>query len=117
MNLPISSWAIRNPIPVVVAFTLMLVAGAYSYSKLPVKQFPNISFPMVVATVIQEGAAPTELENQVTRIVENELATSEPSPQRDVLEARRVIADLALDMAGRGEIELNSDQDDDTYIR
>lgn len=75
MNLPISSWAIRNPIPVVVAFTLMLVAGAYSYSKLPVKQFPNISFPMVVATIIQEGAAPTELENQVTRIVENSIAS------------------------------------------
>ena len=75
MNLPISSWAIRNPIPVVVAFTLMLVAGAYSYSKLPIKQFPNISFPMVVATVIQEGAAPTEHENQVTRIVENSIAS------------------------------------------
>ena len=75
MNLPISSWAIRNPIPVVVAFTLMLVAGAYSYSRLPVKQFPNISFPMVVATIIQEGAAPTELENQVTRIVENSIAS------------------------------------------
>lgn len=75
MNLPISSWAIRNPIPVVVAFTLMMVAGAYSYSRLPVKQFPNISFPMVVATVIQEGAAPTELENQVTRIVENSIAS------------------------------------------
>ena len=75
MNLPISSWAIRNPIPVVVAFTLMLVAGMYSYTKLPIKQFPNISFPMVVATVIQEGAAPTELENQVTRIVENSIAS------------------------------------------
>ncbi len=75
MNLPISSWAIRNPIPVIVAFTLMLFAGAYSYSKLPIKQFPNISFPMVVATIIQEGAAPTELENQVTRIVENSIAS------------------------------------------
>lgn len=75
MNLPISSWAIRNPIPVVVAFTLLLVAGAYSYTKLPIKQFPNIAFPMVVATVIQEGAAPTELENQVTRVVENSIAS------------------------------------------
>ena len=75
MNLPISSWAIRNPIPVVVAFTLMIVAGAYSYSRLPIKQFTNISFPMVVATVIQEGAAPTELENQVTRLVENSIAS------------------------------------------
>lgn len=75
MNLPISSWAIRNPIPVVVAFTLLMVAGLYSYSRLPVKQFPNIAFPMVVATVIQEGAAPTELENQVTRLVENSIAS------------------------------------------
>lgn len=75
MNLPISSWAIRNPIPVVVAFTLLMVAGIYSYSRLPVKQFPNIAFPMVVATVIQEGAAPTELENQVTRLVENSIAS------------------------------------------
>ena len=74
MNLPISSWAIRNPIPVVVAFTLMLVAGLYSYSQLPIKQFPNISFPMVSATIIQEGAAPSELENQVTRLVENSIA-------------------------------------------
>jgi len=75
MNLPISSWAIRNPIPVVVAFTLMLFAGAYSYTKLPIKQFPNISFPMVVTTIVQEGAAPTELENQVTRLVENSIAS------------------------------------------
>ncbi len=75
MNLPISSWAIRNPIPVVVAFALLMVAGIYSYTRLPVKQFPNIAFPMVVATVIQEGAAPTELENQVTRIVENSIAS------------------------------------------
>ena len=75
MNLPISSWAIRNPIPVVVAFTLLLIAGAYSYSRLPIKQYPNIAFPMVVATIVQEGAAPTELENQVTRIVENSIAS------------------------------------------
>ena len=75
MNLPISSWAIRNPIPVVVAFTLLMVAGLYSYTRLPIKQFPNISFPMVVASVVQEGAAPTELENQVTRIVENSIAS------------------------------------------
>jgi HAE1 family hydrophobic/amphiphilic exporter-1 len=74
MNLPISSWAIRNPIPVVVAFILLTVAGAYSYVKMPVKQFPNISMPMVSVTIVQEGAAPTELENQVTRYVENAIA-------------------------------------------
>src|SRR5690606_28468495 len=74
MNLPISSWAIRNPIPVVVTFTLLLLAGAYSYTQLPIKQFPNIAFPMVTVTIVQEGTAATELENQVTRPVENAIA-------------------------------------------
>lgn len=52
------------------------------------------------------------LASRVRRMVEQELATGQPATQRDVTEARRMITDLALEMAGRGEIELNSDQDD-----
>ena len=62
MNLRISSWAIRNPIPVVVAFALASIAGLFYYAQLPIKQFPNINFPAVVVTVIEDGAAPTEME-------------------------------------------------------
>jgi HAE1 family hydrophobic/amphiphilic exporter-1 len=68
MNLPISSWAIRNPIPVIVVFTLLTIAGLFSYSRLPVKQYPNISFPLVQVIVVQDGAAASEMENQVTRL-------------------------------------------------
>ncbi len=75
MNLRISSWAIRNPIPVVVVFVLLTIAGLMAYSRLPVKQFPNIAFPAVIVTVVQEGTAATEMENQVTRLVENSVAT------------------------------------------
>ncbi len=75
MNLRVSSWAIRNPIPVVVMFTLLTIAGIFSYTQLPIKQFPNIAFPAVIVTVPQDGAAATELENQVTRLVENSIAT------------------------------------------
>lgn len=75
MNLRISSWAIRNPIPVVVLFTLLTVAGLFAYSRLPVKQFPNIAFPAVSVTVVQDGAAATEMESQVTRLVENAVAS------------------------------------------
>jgi HAE1 family hydrophobic/amphiphilic exporter-1 len=74
MNLRISSWAIRNPIPVVVAFTLATFAGVIAYFSLPIKQFPNIAFPAVMVVVVQDGAAPTEMENQVTRLVENAIA-------------------------------------------
>ena len=75
MNLRISSWAIRNPIPVVVAFALACIAGVYFYTQLPIKQFPNISFPAVVVTVVEDGAAPTEMESQITRLVENSIAS------------------------------------------
>ena len=71
MNLRVSSWAIRNPIPVVVAFSLATIAGVFFYNKLPIKHFPNIAFPAVVVTVIEDGAAPTEIESQISRLVEN----------------------------------------------
>lgn len=57
------------------------------------------------------------LGSRVRRMVEQELQGGEPSSQREVLEARRLITDLALEMAGRGEIELNSGGDDEAYIR
>lgn len=57
------------------------------------------------------------LGGRIRRMVEQEMATGEPVPAREVAEARRTITDLALDMAGRGEIELNSDSDEDSYVR
>ena len=70
----ISAWAIRNPIPVAVLFIALILAGMIAYTGLPVKQFPNVQFPLVVVTVTQNGAAPGELETQVTRPVEDALA-------------------------------------------
>lgn len=58
----------------------------------------------------------SSLASRTRRLVEHELATGVPANQREVLDARRAITDLALDMAGRGEIELNPDQDDQTVF-
>ncbi len=57
----------------------------------------------------------SSLTSRTRRIVEFELNSGEPATQRDVLEAHRTITDLALEMAGRGEIELNPKQDESTY--
>lgn len=54
---------------------------------------------------------------RVRRMVEQELGGGEPAAARDVAEARRTVTDLALDMAGRGEIELNSGSEEDAYVR
>ena len=73
-HLGISTWAIRNPVPVVVLFIALTLAGMISYGNLPVKLFPNVQFPMVSVTVTQSGAAPGEMETQITRPVEDALA-------------------------------------------
>ncbi len=71
----ISAWAIRNPIPVTLLFLALILAGIVSYTTLPVRQFPDIEFPGVSVTVAQSGAAPAELENQVTRPIEDSIAS------------------------------------------
>ena len=74
-QLRISAWAIKNPTPVAVVFIALLIAGIGAYLGLPVKQFPDVSFPAVTVTVTQSGAAPGELETQVTRPVEDAVAS------------------------------------------
>ena len=74
-QLRVSAWAIRNPIPVAVVFIALIIAGVGCYLGLPVKQFPNVSFPAVVVTVTQSGAAPGEMETQITRPVEDAVAS------------------------------------------
>jgi multidrug efflux pump subunit AcrB len=69
----ISAWSIRNPVPSLVLFAMLTVAGLFAFFTMQVNQDPDIDFPMVVVVVSQPGAAPTELENQVTQKVETAL--------------------------------------------
>ena len=70
----ISSWSIRNPIPIILLFIVLTLAGIGSYFNLRTNNFPDVDLPIVAVTVVQPGAAPTELETQVTRLVEDSLA-------------------------------------------
>jgi multidrug efflux pump subunit AcrB len=66
----ISAWAIRNPVPPIVLFVALTLAGLISFMRMDVNQFPDVAFPAVTVTVAQPGAAPSELETQVTQRVE-----------------------------------------------
>ena len=74
MRLNISAWAIRKPIPSIVLFIVLLILGVFSFRQLPITRFPNIDIPIVSVTVTQAGAAPSELQNQVTKRVEDAIA-------------------------------------------
>jgi hydrophobe/amphiphile efflux-1 (HAE1) family protein len=74
MALNISAWSIKNPIPSLVLFTVLVVLGIVSFGKLPITRFPNIDVPIISVSVTQSGAAPTELETQVTKKIEDAVA-------------------------------------------
>ena len=74
MRLNISAWAIRAPVPSLVLFMVLITLGIFSFQQLPVARFPNVDIPVVQVSITQAGAAPSELETQVTKKVEDAVA-------------------------------------------
>ena len=66
----ISAWSIRNPVPSIVLFLMLTVAGIVSFVRMDINNEPDIEFPAVVVEITQPGAAPSELETQITQRVE-----------------------------------------------
>jgi multidrug efflux pump subunit AcrB len=66
----ISAWSIRNPVPPIVLFIGLLLAGFLAFSRMAVVDQPDIDFPAVTVAINQPGAAPTEIETQITQRVE-----------------------------------------------
>ncbi|MDB5456759.1 MAG: acriflavin resistance protein [Caulobacter sp.] len=70
----ISSWAIKNPIPVIMLFVLLTLAGVQGFGGMRINNNPDVELPLVVITAARPGAAPSELETQVTRLIEDSVA-------------------------------------------
>ncbi len=71
MALNISAWSIRNPLPSIVFSIILLVLGWVSFTKLAVTRLPSADIPVISVAVSQFGAAPSELEAQVTKTIED----------------------------------------------
>jgi multidrug efflux pump subunit AcrB len=71
MAVNISAWSIRQPLPSIMLSIILLVLGWMSFMKLPVTRLPNADIPIVSVVVTQFGAAPSELEAQVTKTIED----------------------------------------------
>jgi len=71
----ISAWSIRNPIVPLIAFIALMGAGMISFQAMEIQNNPDIEFPVVQVRISQPGAAPTEVENQITQRVEAAVQT------------------------------------------
>jgi multidrug efflux pump subunit AcrB len=67
----ISSWCIRNPVPPIVLFVGLMLAGLIAFAGMQVNNNPDIDFPAAIVNVSQPGAAPNEIETQITQRVES----------------------------------------------
>ena len=70
-----SSLSIKNPVPAIMLFVLLTLAGLLAYKTSAVQDFPDIELPIVTISASLPGAAPAQLETEVARKIEDSVAT------------------------------------------
>lgn len=70
-----SSLSIKNPIPAIMLFVLLTLAGILSFKATIVQDFPDIELPIVTVSAPLSGAAPAQLETEVARKIEDAVAS------------------------------------------
>jgi hydrophobe/amphiphile efflux-1 (HAE1) family protein len=71
----LASLCIRQPVLTWVLMLVFIVIGVFGYSSLGVDQFPKIDFPAIVVTTTENGAAPEEIETELTDKIEGAVNT------------------------------------------
>ena len=71
----VSAWCIKNPIPSVLFFIMLTLAGLLGFRAMKIQNFPDIDLPTVTVTASLPGASPAQLETEVARKIENSMAT------------------------------------------
>ncbi|MDX3773554.1 efflux RND transporter permease subunit [Chromatiaceae bacterium AAb-1] len=70
-----SAWSIRNPVPAILLFVMLTVAGLFSFHAAKVQNFPDVDLPMITVMASLPGTAPAQMETEVARKLENAMAT------------------------------------------
>ncbi len=73
----LSGWAIHSPVPAVLIFVFLCLIGFMGFQRLDVRDMPNIDLPAVIVSIALPGASPSQLEAEVTRKVEDSIASIE----------------------------------------
>ena len=70
----VSSWSIKNPVPALILFILLTLAGFQSFYAMKIQNFPDLELPVINVSAALPGASPAQLENEVARKLENSIA-------------------------------------------
>ena len=70
----LSDLSVNRSITAMMIFVALLVLGFVSYTKMPLDFYPDIEFPVAVVITDYPDIGPKEVENTVTRRIEESLA-------------------------------------------
>jgi len=80
----ITALSIRRPSLVIVVFAVLTFMGIASYLRLPIELVPKFSAPVVTIITIYPGASPSEVENAVSKPIEDAISSLEGIDQVQV---------------------------------
>lgn len=96
----VSAWSIRNPVPAVLLFALLSFLGIKGFQALGIQNFPDVELPTIIVNASLEGADPEQLESEVARKIENQLATI-----NGVKHLRTTLTDSSASIAAEFDID------------
>ncbi|HEX8049284.1 efflux RND transporter permease subunit [Rhizobium sp.] len=70
-----SAFSIRNPVPAILLFLMLGFGGLWAFKQLAIQNFPDMDLPTINISATLDGAAPTQLETEVARTIEDSLAS------------------------------------------
>ncbi len=73
----IIEFSVKRPVSVAMIMLAFAGLGIFCYFQLPVELFPKIEFPMVTVMTTYQGAGPEEVEQLITKEIEDEVSTVE----------------------------------------
>lgn len=72
-NFFLTTFALKNRISIFILSGLLILFGVYSYKTMPKESFPEIVFPLIYVQTPYPGNTPVDIENLITRPLENEI--------------------------------------------
>src|SRR5438094_3621345 len=66
---------VKRPVFATVLILSLTVIGAFAFTRLGVDRFPKVDFPTVLVTTVQPGAAPEQIETEITDKIEQAVNT------------------------------------------
>ncbi len=70
-----TSFAVEHRTSALMLLAIIAVMGAYAYASIPKESFPEITVPFIAVNTVYPGVSPSDVESQVTRVLEEDLST------------------------------------------